>query len=88
MGEPKALEGDRAPLDGLEPPTQRLGRARSIHLSYRGLPTYSKHQGIGLASTEILGILLGLLFGAWLSLVERTVRDREVGGSNPLAPTG
>src|SRR5687768_17868199 len=25
--------------------------------------------------------------GAWLSLVERTVRDREVGGSNPLAPT-
>ena len=26
-------------------------------------------------------------FGAWLSLVERTVRDREVGGSNPLAPT-
>ena len=22
-----------------------------------------------------------------LSLVERTVRDREVGGSNPLAPT-
>jgi hypothetical protein len=26
-------------------------------------------------------------FGAWLSLVERTVRDREVGGSTPLAPT-
>jgi hypothetical protein len=26
-------------------------------------------------------------FGAWLSSVERTVRDREVGGSNPLAPT-
>ena len=26
-------------------------------------------------------------FGAWLSLVERSVRDREVGGSNPLAPT-
>jgi hypothetical protein len=25
--------------------------------------------------------------GAWLSLGERTVRDREVGGSNPLAPT-
>ena len=25
-----------APLDGLEPPTQRLGRARSIQLSYRG----------------------------------------------------
>jgi hypothetical protein len=35
-----------------------------------------------------LVVLLSLsLFGAWLSLVERTVRDREVGGSNPLAPT-
>src|SRR5262245_35754617 len=26
------------------------------------------------------------LIGAWLSLVERSVWDREVGGSNPLAP--
>ena len=26
-------------------------------------------------------------FGAWLSLVERSVRDREVVGSNPIAPT-
>jgi hypothetical protein len=25
-------------------------------------------------------------YGAWLSLVERLVRDQEVGGSNPLAP--
>src|SRR5262249_30017279 len=25
--------------------------------------------------------------GAWLSLVERSVRDREVEGSNPFAPT-
>ena len=32
-------------------------------------------------------MLLSLEIGAWLSLVERTVRDREVGGSNPLAPT-
>ena len=28
-----------------------------------------------------------LSFGAWLSLVEHSVRDRGVGGSNPLAPT-
>ena len=28
-----------------------------------------------------------ILFGAWLSLVERLVRDQEAGGSNPLAPT-
>jgi acylphosphatase len=27
------------------------------------------------------------LDGAWRSLVARTVRDRKVGGSNPLAPT-
>ena len=27
------------------------------------------------------------VFGAWLSLVERSVRDREVVGSNPIAPT-
>jgi hypothetical protein len=27
-------------------------------------------------------------FGAWRSLVARSVRDRKVGGSNPLAPTG
>ncbi len=26
------------------------------------------------------------IFGAWLSLAERTVRDREVEGSNPFAP--
>ena len=28
-----------------------------------------------------------LAIGAWLSLVERLVRDQEAGGSNPLAPT-
>ncbi len=27
------------------------------------------------------------LIGVWLSLVERTVRDREVAGSNPVTPT-
>ena len=27
------------------------------------------------------------IVGAWLSLVERSVRDAEAGGSNPLAPT-
>src|SRR5215216_2323060 len=29
----------------------------------------------------------GRSVGAWLSLVEHSVRDRGVGGSNPLAPT-
>ena len=31
--------------------------------------------------------LYKICVGAWLSLVERTVRDREVAGSNPVAPT-
>ncbi len=34
-----------------------------------------------------VGVHSFLIVGAWLSLVERLVRDREVGGSNPLAPT-
>ncbi len=29
----------------------------------------------------------GSFVGAWLSLVERFVRDEEVAGSNPVAPT-
>jgi hypothetical protein len=32
-------------------------------------------------------LILPLLFGVWLSLVERSVRVAEVGGSNPLTPT-
>jgi hypothetical protein len=32
-------------------------------------------------------IAVHVLVGAWLSLVEHSVRDRGVGGSNPLAPT-
>jgi hypothetical protein len=32
-------------------------------------------------------MILFVVYGAWLSLVERTVRDREVAGSNPVAPT-
>ena len=27
-----------------------------------------------------------IIYGAWLSLVERCVRDAEVAGSNPVAP--
>ena len=46
------------------------------------------------ASLNLVGLtlvaafpIIASLVGAWLSLVERSVRDREVGGSNPLAPT-
>ena len=34
-----------------------------------------------------LYIILLLPIGAWLSLVERCVRDAEVAGSNPVAPS-
>ena len=34
-----------------------------------------------------LYVLGGFHCGAWLSLVERYVRDVEVAGSNPVAPT-
>jgi hypothetical protein len=40
-----------------------------------------------LLSLFVAAVGMERIFGAWLSLVERTVRDREVGGSNPLAPT-
>ena len=35
---------------------------------------------------EIHTFEYGFSFGAWLSLVERFVRDEEVAGSNPVAP--
>ncbi len=38
-------------------------------------------------STPTFGTKMPFIVGAWLSLVERSVRDAEVGGSNPLAPT-
>ena len=40
-----------------------------------------------LAAGTRLGVDYLVRVGAWLSLVEHSVRDRGVGGSNPLAPT-
>ena len=40
-----------------------------------------------LAAGLRLGVDYVVRVGAWLSLVEHSVRDRGVGGSNPLAPT-
>ena len=31
--------------------------------------------------------IIDVLFGVWLSLVERFVRDEEAVGSNPVTPT-
>ena len=36
---------------------------------------------------EAQGSIESHLFGLWLSLVERCVRDAEVAGSNPVSPT-
>ena len=44
---------------------------------------FTAHDGsLAIGTSDILK-----KFGAWLSLVERLVRDQEAGGSNPLAPT-
>ena len=40
-----------------------------------------------LTAVSLVRVQQGELIGAWLSLVERPVRDREVAGSNPVAPT-
>ena len=39
-----------------------------------------------LLQNEIL-VFLSIANGAWLSPVERLLREQEAGGSNPLAPT-
>ena len=51
---------------------------------------HSYRYGDGFVNAPIpLGVhrLYWSFVGAWLSLVERSVRDREVAGSNPVAPT-
>ena len=40
-----------------------------------------------LTLSSVLGIINLAYFEAWLSLVERCVRDAEVVGSNPVAST-
>lgn len=37
--------------------------------------------------TQKFCVIISKHFGMWLSLVERTVRDGEVVGSNPVIPT-
>ena len=60
----------------------------SVGGSY-GKTIHRRRQALGQVSTCCFLTSVCYLgrVGAWLSLVERTVRDREVGGSNPLAPT-
>ncbi len=43
--------------------------------------------GVAVGRSDNHNDALVVYVGAWLSLVERLVRDQEVGGSNPLAPT-
>ena len=61
-----------------------------MDLSRRGAardPVYT--EGVRSVRSKVNGAAaeISFQFGAWLSLVERLVRDQEAGGSNPLAPT-
>ena len=62
----------------LDPANSLLGKPRNCE---------SQIQVVAFDSASLLPYHPVQFVGAWLSLVERSVRDREVGGSNPLAPT-
>jgi hypothetical protein len=64
------------PSAGLEPATPALGRRRSNPLSYEGMAVERTREGI----------IDFRRSGRSSARLECTVRDREVGGSNPLAP--
>ncbi len=66
------------PSAGLEPATPALGRRRSGPLSYEGMLLAARQREV------IIDIRRS---GRSSARLECTVRDREVGGSNPLAPT-
>ena len=62
--------------------------AQSLLVDAAGLFPRACRAGNGVDRSGELGYDLPLTSdGAWRSLVARTVRDRKVGGSNPLAPT-
>src|SRR5256714_13954619 len=66
------------PSAGLEPATPSLGRRRSGPLSYEGM----------LPAARLPEVIIDIRrSGRSSARLECTVRDREVGGSNPLAPT-
>ena len=69
----------------------RWGRSHRGAARTRSAGARSSDAGGGEGSRGIHGRLwvkIGVrCVGAWLSLVEHSVRDRGVGGSNPLAPT-
>ena len=62
----------------------RRARVWALGAPYYGwLTSHSAVSNMRLCSC----LLSNSINGAWLSLVERSVRDREVVGSNPIAPT-
>src|SRR5260370_18497932 len=66
------------PSAGLEPATPGLGGGRCGPLSYEGMLPAARQREV------IIDIRRS---GRSSARLECTVRDREVGGSNPLAPT-
>src|SRR5712691_13400453 len=73
-----SMLGLKMPSAGLEPATPALGRRRSGPLSYEGMLPAARQREV------IIDIRRS---GRSSARLECTVRDREVGGSNPLAPT-
>ena len=82
------------PPPPLEPAVGRCGVAPSVPPSLEPQPA---RQGCAWAPPSLARLpaprhrrvpgTIRLRVGVWLSLVERSVRDREVGGSNPPTPT-
>ena len=83
--------GGRLGIAGVRVADRAVGAVPAGALRTRSAGARSSDAGGGEGSRGIHGRLwvkIGVrCVGAWLSLVEHSVRDRGVGGSNPLAPT-
>jgi hypothetical protein len=61
----------------------RLENQSFSGMNFQTLPRFGTEE----PSAPRIEAIYGQNVGAWLSLVERPVRDRKVAGSNPVAPT-
>ena len=73
----------------LRPPRWRRRRPQGVERAFSRCGGAESRSRVARALNARAGVLRFsfTLVGAWLSLVEHSVRDRGVGGSNPLAPT-
>ena len=85
---------DRLPTQDDNRPLLQIGHTTFAWQTTAIFPSVDRHRLIGtmhppLSSTgpQAKRLTWRRKIGAWLSLVERCVRDAEVAGSNPVAPT-